>query len=53
LTILNKKKSLSNLSGEVLLIVLLLTGCSKANNTSDSKVTDIDGNEYNTITIGT
>lgn len=38
---------------EISLLFILLCACTKNTEPDTSKVTDIDGNEYNTVTIGT
>lgn len=53
MTVLHNKQYLLTLLTEIFLLFLLLAGCSKGSDTIDSKVSDIDGNEYNTVTIGT
>jgi uncharacterized protein (TIGR02145 family) len=50
---MNKKPYLFNLLAEAFLFLLLLAGCSKGNDDIVTKVTDIDGNEYNVVIIGT
>jgi uncharacterized protein (TIGR02145 family) len=47
-----KKQNLFNLGSEVFLLLLLLVGCSKSSDPIVTRVTDIDGNEYNTVIIG-
>lgn len=42
-----------NLIAELFLLLLLSAGCSKSSDPIVSKISDIDGNEYNTIKIGT
>lgn len=50
---MNQKQHSYILYTEVFLFLLLLASCSKGSDPIDVKVTDIDGNVYNTVKIGT